>query len=336
MDAREGGYIKFYRSIEDSEDFVGLRPDQCWVAIRIAQMANFKPGFMRFRGQAIPVGRGELGHTLETIARRTGASIKVVRTTVSHLVQTGFLGTRTGTVAGTSYRILIVRNYDRFQGDDDESGTVAGTVAGSDRARDGHETGTKRKKGRREEGEEEKQQTAPAGAPGFKAAQTRLVDAFFEAKGAKYLWQAAKDSEGLKRILALGVPLSEIEARWRAGLKGKGWNSCASIAQLAAKWNDLAKEVDPYEARMLALRDQADRDGVGVAGHRLGSGRGDQPAEAGQADTGGLPSPGAALQAAVGKLLGAGGSAGLVQDWPPLEHGPQLREPEAEGAVREP
>jgi hypothetical protein len=148
------GYIKLFRSIESSEDFAGLRADQAWVAVRILQLANFKPAFHSFRGQPIRVGRGELAHTLDTIAKRAHTTIKVVRTTIARLQRTGFLGTRTGTVAGTPYRILIVKNYERFQGEDSDTGTAPGTAAGSDRARTGHESGTDR--ALREEGEEGK------------------------------------------------------------------------------------------------------------------------------------------------------------------------------------
>jgi hypothetical protein len=272
----QGGYVKFYRSVESSEDFVGLRPDQCWVAARIVQLANYKPGFHRFRGQAIPVGRGELAHTLETIASRTGATIKVVRTTVARLVQSGFLGTRTGTVAGTAYRILIVRNYERYQGDEPEPGTEPGTVAGSDRARTGHGPGTDRAlRERREEGKKEDSAPAPqalplsavastegdttpaappATAPGAKPAPERRTDArvspltaamasaYEQERGDKYLHGGAKDATALKRLLSVADG-EEIIRRWRLALRDEGFHRCDSFAQLAQSnhWNHYAR-----------------------------------------------------------------------------------------------
>lgn len=258
FDGREGGYIKFFRSVESSEDFIGMRPDQCWIAMRIVQLANFKPGFMPFRGQAIPVGRGELGHTLETIARRTGATIKVVRTTIDRLVRTGFLGTRTGTVAGTAYRILIVRNYERFQGEDEEPGTAAGTAAGSDRARTGHEAGSDR--ALREEGEEgEEGNLFPAsgeagqGDEGKKAAGKKTTDPRFAPlraaweqefaathAGAAYRWQGPPDAKGIHRVIA--VPVEEFREVARRGLNATGFLRCGTVAKLTSGevWNQLA------------------------------------------------------------------------------------------------
>lgn len=92
------------------------------------------------------------------------------------------------------------------------------------------------------EREKEKDQKHAPGKPappsGFKAAQDMVVAVFLEIRKAKYLWGGAKDTEGLKRLLS--EPLAEIERRWRAGLTSQGWRETATVAQLAAKWNDLA------------------------------------------------------------------------------------------------
>lgn len=78
---------------------------------------------------------------------------------------------------------------------------------------------------------------------GFKPAQDMLVAVFREVRGTPYVWADAKDTLGLKRILS--QPLPEIERRWRAGLASAGWKETATVAQLAAKWNDLAPKKAP-------------------------------------------------------------------------------------------
>jgi hypothetical protein len=199
MEDREGGYTFFFRSVESSPDFLGLRADQSWVAIRLTQLANFKPAFCRIRGQAVRVERGELAHSLETIAERTNVTVKVARTTINRLLKSGFLssreieisGTAAGTGPGTKVRILRVVSYDKFNPHGEFAGTTPGTPAGSDRAGDGHAPGTDR--ALREEGEErsndqipptpqaENRHSRPArlgvGSPAFEAADhwTRVV-----------------------------------------------------------------------------------------------------------------------------------------------------------------
>lgn len=68
-----------------------------------------------------------------------------------------------------------------------------------------------------------------------------LVDDFKAVTGAAYMWQGAKDGAALSRLKGI-ASLDEIRSRWRAGLKAPAdaWASCRTVAQLAAKWNDLA------------------------------------------------------------------------------------------------
>ena len=57
--------------------------------------------------------------------------------------------------------------------------------------------------------------------------------------GTPYAWQGAKDGAALAR-LRKQFSLEEVRARWRLGLRAKGWLSVRTVAQLAGKWNDLA------------------------------------------------------------------------------------------------
>lgn len=84
----------------------------------------------------------------------------------------------------------------------------------------------------------EKQQ-APPKKPAPPRESDALVADFQAIVGAKYLWQGAKDGVALA-ALRKNHSLEEVRARWRKGLAASGWASCRTVAQLAAKWNDLA------------------------------------------------------------------------------------------------
>lgn len=64
--------------------------------------------------------------------------------------------------------------------------------------------------------------------------------AFKGVTGQAYRFGGAKDGSALKRLLAVETP-EEILRRWGVGLKVEGWRHTATVAQLGAKWNDLAK-----------------------------------------------------------------------------------------------
>jgi hypothetical protein len=61
---------------------------------------------------------------------------------------------------------------------------------------------------------------------------------FAAERGEPYRWQGPKDSKAIHALIA--VPLADFEARATRGLKGQAFLRCSSVAQLNAKWNDLA------------------------------------------------------------------------------------------------
>lgn len=65
-----------------------------------------------------------------------------------------------------------------------------------------------------------------------------LVEVFLEVRESKYAFQNSKDGQALSKLLPLGSK-EEILKRWRRGLLESGWLQVSTIAQLAAKWNDL-------------------------------------------------------------------------------------------------
>jgi hypothetical protein len=179
-------------------------------------------------------------------------------------------------------------------------------------------------KEREKEREKKKNRSsAPATPTPFAEARDALVAAFHEARGGRYLWSGAKDSEALKRVLALDVPIPEIVKRWKSGLRGSGWASCSTVAQLAAKWNDLTPRTDDYDAQMRALRDAED---ARIAGRdkpgRRDRGGARQPPANGAAQ-GQLPEDGVSLSASLGAVLGDRWQARDVQNGAHLEPGPE-------------
>lgn len=81
----------------------------------------------------------------------------------------------------------------------------------------------------------------------FAEAQEAICASFAELVGSKYGWQGAKDSEALKRLLAIST-LAEVNARWRVALQAPvdEWISARTVANLWTKWNDLADKKPKY------------------------------------------------------------------------------------------
>lgn len=86
-----------------------------------------------------------------------------------------------------------------------------------------------------------KRSTAPVQPAPAREASDALVADFQACVGSAYLWAGAKDGVALAALLKV-APLDEVRARWRRGLAAPPdeWASCRTVAQLRAKWNDLA------------------------------------------------------------------------------------------------
>ena len=84
-----------------------------------------------------------------------------------------------------------------------------------------------------------------------------LVADFRDVTGSEYLWQGAKDGTALAE-LRKSFGLDEVRARWRRGLAAPAdeWASCRTVAQLRAKWNDLA---DAKPAPRVSIEHQPSR-----------------------------------------------------------------------------
>lgn len=80
--------------------------------------------------------------------------------------------------------------------------------------------------------------------PRVKAWTAALVADYQTARGEPYAHGGAKDTEGVKRLItASGGDLAVAEVRWRRGLAlGSKFPGVATLAALAARWNDLAAD----------------------------------------------------------------------------------------------
>lgn len=75
--------------------------------------------------------------------------------------------------------------------------------------------------------------------PRWRPLQEAICLLFLNATGHRYGWQGAKDSEPLKWLMGQADD-EEILRRLKFGLEATGWLHVATVAQLRAKWNDLA------------------------------------------------------------------------------------------------
>ena len=113
----EGGYVKSYRSLIDWEWFTDVNTAHLWTYILLR--VNYEPS--RFRG--IEIKRGEMLESIGTIAKRTGLSVKSVRTALKHLESTGEVACQR---ARYGMRISVLK-YTLYQDAPTETGTQNGT-----------------------------------------------------------------------------------------------------------------------------------------------------------------------------------------------------------------
>lgn len=236
---REGGFVAVHRRLRSSPVFRSLSAPQRSVFLTILLLANWKEGRFLRGGAWIVVHRGELAHSLETIADEAAVSVKVVRTTLAKLMSddssTGgngpFLtGRWTGTEPGRGLRVLRVEKYAEYQDVGGGRGTEPGTEPGTEGAREGHASGTE---GAPIEPREPREPVEPcatdaapppsrvqdAGSPPavLPASHKRkpdprhqplvegLVADFQAARRVAYGFDGGKDARAVTRLLALGT-----------------------------------------------------------------------------------------------------------------------------------
>ena len=127
----EGGYVKSYRSLIDWEWFTDVNTAHLWTYILLR--VNYEPS--RFRG--IEIKRGEMLESIGTIAKRTGLSVKSVRTALKHLESTGEVACQR---ARYGMRISVLK-YALYQDATTETGTQNGTPSVYEVAKNGQLSG---------------------------------------------------------------------------------------------------------------------------------------------------------------------------------------------------
>jgi hypothetical protein len=130
---REGGFVAFHRRMLSSPELLDFRHEQLWVFVVIISLANWRPGSFTLGGRTVDVGRGQLAHSVETIAKVARVSVKTARTTIEKLISRGQMsGTDLGTRSGRRVRVLTIVNYSKYQDVAETSGRRSGTDIGTD------------------------------------------------------------------------------------------------------------------------------------------------------------------------------------------------------------
>jgi hypothetical protein len=73
--------------------------------------------------------------------------------------------------------------------------------------------------------------------PRFAPLRAAFEAEFLAVTGQAYRWQGAKDAKAIHRLIS--VPVEEFRAKAQVGLKANGFVRSPTVAQLAAKWNDI-------------------------------------------------------------------------------------------------
>lgn len=75
----------------------------------------------------------------------------------------------------------------------------------------------------------------------FREAQEALCEEFASLRAGSYKWQGARDGAALKGLLEAGATVAELRERWVRALTLEKWPACSTVAELANKWNHLAR-----------------------------------------------------------------------------------------------
>lgn len=199
-DLRELGFVAAHHQLWSSPDLTGFRASHLFVFVTVIHLANWKPDHFWVGKHRVEVGRGELAHSLASIAKEARATIREVRTTVDNLLKRHVLRSRSVSAGDTVVRVLTVANYERFQSLRKASDTGSDTPPAQEAT--SHRQATDKPPTLREPrepdqpGEPERETRAP-GRP-------RPLDVLGEARAAEYPALAAT----LAALDAAGVPLS--------------------------------------------------------------------------------------------------------------------------------
>lgn len=118
----EPNFFYVNRSLLNSDRWLSEKftRGQAWVDM--FGLANHKNGFVRVRGIKIPIGRGQLGWSQESLAARWGWSRGKVNRYLNELENDGDIVQQTD----SKITIISIKKYDFWQGNNTENGTTNG------------------------------------------------------------------------------------------------------------------------------------------------------------------------------------------------------------------
>jgi hypothetical protein len=270
------GFLALPRRLCASSFYRSLRPDERSVILEMLLAARYGDGGeFWFAGKRIPLAPGQFIDSEEQLAAVAGTSRKVARNVFKKCITAGVITRRQAHPSGRCPFVTTVLDYDRIRFAGGEAGPRKGQRTGPGWANEGPAKGPHQNKenhvqpgnpgNEKQEppaaslpltaGKKRKDEKAPSA---FRKVQDALVAEFKAITGTPYLWGAAKDSEGLNRVLSYGR--EEILDRWRRGLQKKGFDHVGTVAELcsAAKWNRLVPDADTIKYRKLIAEAEAD------------------------------------------------------------------------------
>ena len=264
MREREGGFIKIHRKILSSPVYLSLSAEQRSVFFTLLYLANWRDNPILVDGQWAVIKRGELFHSLKTIAKESNCGVQVVRTTIEKLsADDRAIGgngpvitfrplfaetSKTNTATNTGPRVITICNYGKYQDVPDSANTPTNTPP----TRVQHAANTPPtpiEEGK--EGEAAKEPTLPtAGAAAKEAAPKKPTNSrhastialwvrlWKEMRGGDYRVAGAKDASAVKRLLTYSEATdAEIELRARRALADQWFRSNGNLALFVSQWS---------------------------------------------------------------------------------------------------
>lgn len=105
------GFIYLHRKMLDWEWYDDI--NTCRVFLHCLFRANWKS----CKWHGVDIEPGQFITSLQTLANETGLSVRQIRTALDHLISTGELTSR----SHSKYRVITVKNWDRYQAVDKQS-----------------------------------------------------------------------------------------------------------------------------------------------------------------------------------------------------------------------
>lgn len=131
------------------------------------EQAAYAAHEMWFKGQRIPVERGQFATSIRAMAEAFDWTPKRVRGLMERLGKAGIWAQQAAHDGAQSPTIITVCNYDKYQAAEPVEGTAKGTAKGTSGAQRGHSRGTQQKEGNKgnKEEEEERPSVSSIGEP---------------------------------------------------------------------------------------------------------------------------------------------------------------------------